>query len=65
VFDELFAGYPLAFDRESPDSLAERLRWFAALSADERAEIGRTLRERVTRRHSVDTWAEGVLAAAS
>ena len=65
VFDELFAGYPLAFDRESPDSLAERLRWFAALSADERAEIGRTLRERVTRSHSVDTWAEGVLAAAS
>ena len=65
VFDELFAGYPLSFERESPDSLAERLRWFADLGAEERAEIGRTLRERVTRSHSVDTWADGVLAAAS
>lgn len=65
VFDELFAGYPLSFERESPESLAERLRWFAALGADDRAEIGRTLRERVTRSHSVDTWADGVLAAAA
>lgn len=65
LFDDLFAGYPLSFARESPDSLAERLRWFAALGAEERAEIGRTLRERVTRGHSVDTWADGVLAAAS
>src|SRR5207249_5677720 len=46
VFDELFDGYPLAFDRESPESLAERLRWFAALGDDERMEIGRTLRVR-------------------
>jgi glycosyltransferase involved in cell wall biosynthesis len=65
VFDELFSGFPLSFDRESPESLAERLRWFAGLSAAERAEIGRTLRERVARRHSVDTWADGILAAAS
>jgi glycosyltransferase involved in cell wall biosynthesis len=65
VFDELFSGYPLAFERESPDSLAERLRWFAGLGAEERAKIGRTLRERVTRSHSVDTWADGVLAAAA
>jgi glycosyltransferase involved in cell wall biosynthesis len=65
VFDELFSGYPLFFERESPESLAERLRWFAALSAAERAEIGRTLRERVARRHSVDTWADGILAAAT
>jgi glycosyltransferase involved in cell wall biosynthesis len=65
VFDELFSGYPLSFERESPDSLAERLRWFAALSAGERTEIGRTLRERVTRSHSVETWADSVLAAAS
>jgi glycosyltransferase involved in cell wall biosynthesis len=65
VFDELFSGYPLAFERESPESLAERLRWLAALSHAERAEIGRTLRERVAQRHSVDTWADGVLAAAS
>jgi glycosyltransferase involved in cell wall biosynthesis len=65
VFDDLFAGYPLFFDRDSPESLAERLGWFAALGTDERAEIGRTLRERVAKRHSVDTWADGVLAAAA
>jgi glycosyltransferase involved in cell wall biosynthesis len=65
VFDELFSGYPLFFDRESPESLAERLRWFAGLGAAERAEIGRTLRERVARNHSVDTWADGILAAAT
>jgi glycosyltransferase involved in cell wall biosynthesis len=65
VFDDLFAGYPLFFDRDSPESLTERLRWFAALGTDERAEIGRTLRERVAKRHSVDTWADGVLAAAA
>ena len=65
VFDDLFAGYPLFFDRNSADSLAERLRWFTALGAAERAEIGRTLRERVAQNHSVDTWADGILAAAT
>ena len=65
VFDDLFAGYPLSFERDSPDSLAERLRWFATLEHTERAEIGRTLRERVAQHHSVDTWADGILAAAS
>jgi glycosyltransferase involved in cell wall biosynthesis len=65
VFDDLFDGYPLFFERNSPESLAERLRWFAARSAAERAEIGRTLRERVARGHSVDTWADGILAAAA
>ena len=64
VFDELFDGYPLLFERDSPEGLAERLRWFAALGDTERSEIGRTLRERVADRHSVDTWADGVLAAA-
>ena len=65
VFDDLFEGYPLFFERESPSSLADRLRWFAALSAADRARVGRTLRERVARSHSVDTWADGVLAAAA
>ena len=64
VFDELFDGYPLLFERDSPESLAERLRWFAGLDESERAKIGRTLRERVAQRHSVETWADGVLAAA-
>jgi glycosyltransferase involved in cell wall biosynthesis len=65
VFDDLFAGYPLLFDRDSAESLAGRLRWFMALSADERAEIGRTLRDRVAKSHSVDTWADGVIRAAA
>ena len=65
VFDDLFAGFPLFFERESPESLAERLRWFAGLGSAERGEIGRTLRERVARSHSVETWADGILAAAA
>jgi glycosyltransferase involved in cell wall biosynthesis len=65
VFDELFDEFPLLFAREDPASLADRLRWFAALGVEERAEIGRALRDRVALRHSVDTWADGVLAAAA
>jgi glycosyltransferase involved in cell wall biosynthesis len=66
VFDELFAGLalPLRFARESPDELARRLADFAALGESTRAELGRALRERVSERHSVGTWADGVLAAA-
>jgi glycosyltransferase involved in cell wall biosynthesis len=62
-FDELFEGIepPLRFARESPKELAERLRTLAALAAEERAAIGRTLRERVLERHSVETWAERVI----
>jgi glycosyltransferase involved in cell wall biosynthesis len=63
VFDELFDGYPLSFDRDSPESLADRLRWLLALDSSGREEIGRVLRERVAERHSVDTWADGILAA--
>jgi glycosyltransferase involved in cell wall biosynthesis len=65
VFDELFDGYQLSFARESPESLAERLRWFSTLGDEERAEIGRTLRARVAQKHSVESWADGVLAAIS
>jgi glycosyltransferase involved in cell wall biosynthesis len=65
VFDDLFGEFPLAFDRDDPESLADRLRWLAGLRAERRAEIGRTLRERVVRRHSVETWADGILAAAA
>jgi glycosyltransferase involved in cell wall biosynthesis len=65
VFDELFEGLPLAFDRDDPASLVERLRWLAQRSADEREQIGRTLRQRVAERHSVDTWAEGIIRAAT
>jgi glycosyltransferase involved in cell wall biosynthesis len=65
VFDELFGELPLAFDRDDPASLADRLRWLAALPGEERTRIGRTLRERVSQRHSVETWAEGIIRAAA
>jgi len=65
VFDELFGEFPLLFAREDPASLADRLRWFATLGVGGRAEIGLALRDRVTLRHSVDTWADGVLEAAA
>jgi len=63
VFDELFEDLPLLFDRDDPASLAERLRWFASRDNAERAQIGRLLRERVAARHSVETWADGIMAA--
>jgi glycosyltransferase involved in cell wall biosynthesis len=65
VFDELFGEFPLSFDRDDPAALAERLRWLARLSGEERTRIGRTLRERVSRQHSVETWAEGIIRAAT
>ena len=63
-FDDLFAGVEprLAFERDSPNELAARLRALAALPAEKRAAIGRTLRERAVASHSVDSWAAGVLA---
>jgi len=64
VFDELFGDFPLLFERDDAASLVERLRWIASLSPEERSEIGRALRRRVAERHSVETWADGVLAAA-
>jgi glycosyltransferase involved in cell wall biosynthesis len=63
VFDELFGELPLSFGRDDAESLAERLRWLAARSGEERGAIGHALRERVVARHSVDSWAEGVLEA--
>ena len=54
VFDELLPD-DLRFDREDPDELAARLR---ALDGRRRPE----LREGVAARHSVEHWAEGVLA---
>jgi glycosyltransferase involved in cell wall biosynthesis len=63
VFDELFGDLPLSFERDDPASLADRLRWMASLPVDERAAIGRSLRERVVARHSVESWADGVLEA--
>jgi glycosyltransferase involved in cell wall biosynthesis len=63
VFDSLLAPAQL-FAREDPGDLADRIRALAALSEDEREAIGRRLRERVERGHSVESWAGGVLEAA-
>ena len=65
-FAPLFAGIepPLAFERGTPETLADRLASLAALSSDERAAIGRELRERVARDHSVEAWAERMMGLA-
>jgi glycosyltransferase involved in cell wall biosynthesis len=58
-FAELVAPFP----RDDAGELARRLREFAALPVAERARIGHDLREQVASRHSVESWAEGILAA--
>jgi glycosyltransferase involved in cell wall biosynthesis len=63
VFDSLL-GPEQRFPRDDPEELAARIRVLAELSAEDRAALGRTLRERVEASHSVESWAEGVLAAA-
>ena len=51
----------LRFAREDPADLADRLR---ALTDVDRNALGRELRAGVVARHSVDHWADGLLAAA-
>ncbi|MBA3375662.1 MAG: glycosyltransferase family 4 protein [Actinobacteria bacterium] len=63
VFDSLLEPAQL-FAREDPGELADRIRALAALDSDDRAELGRRLRERVETSHSVHSWARGILAAA-
>jgi glycosyltransferase involved in cell wall biosynthesis len=62
VFDTLLEPAQ-RFTRDDPGELAERMRALAALGADGRAELGRRLRERVAERHSVQSWAHGILRA--
>jgi glycosyltransferase involved in cell wall biosynthesis len=64
VFDDLLEER-FRFDRDSPDELATRLRELAALSPDERAEIGHALRDGVAARHSVESWANRVVELAT
>lgn len=63
VFDGLTDGLDaqLMFPRDDPSALAERIAALAALPADARAAVGRTLRERVAAGHSVEHWADAVL----
>jgi glycosyltransferase involved in cell wall biosynthesis len=63
IFDELLAPEQ-RFTRWDPGALAERIRSLAAMSAEERASLGRGLREHVAERHSVQSWARGILDAA-
>jgi glycosyltransferase involved in cell wall biosynthesis len=63
VFDSLLDPAQL-FSREEPGELAERIRALAALEPEDRQALGRRLRERVERDHSVESWARGVLDAA-
>jgi glycosyltransferase involved in cell wall biosynthesis len=63
VFDS-FLPDDQRFAREDAAELAERIATLAALPADERHALGRRLREQVEERHSVQSWARGVLDAA-
>lgn len=65
-FAELVAGIepPLRFAQDDAAGLAERIRALADAGPEARARIGRELRARVARSHSVEHWAERVLEAA-
>jgi glycosyltransferase involved in cell wall biosynthesis len=63
IFDELLDP-DQRFTRWDAGALAGRIRLLAALSTDERAALGRRLRERVAEGHSVESWARGILGAA-
>ena len=65
-FDSLVSGIepPLAFPQDDAQALAERIRGLLDAGPQARASIGRELRARVERDHSVGHWADGVLEAA-
>jgi glycosyltransferase involved in cell wall biosynthesis len=63
IFDELLDSAQ-RFPRFDARALAERIQNVAALGTDERAALGRRLRERVAAGHSVQSWARGILDAA-
>jgi glycosyltransferase involved in cell wall biosynthesis len=64
AFDSLLPD-ELRFDREDARALADRLLALGAESLEQRRELGRTLRERVAASHSVDSWADAVVEAAT
>jgi glycosyltransferase involved in cell wall biosynthesis len=63
TFDRLFDGIEpaLAFERGRPETLADRIEGLAALDDEARHAMGRELRERVSRQHSVEQWADAIL----
>jgi glycosyltransferase involved in cell wall biosynthesis len=62
VFDA-FLPDELRFRTDNVEALADRLTAFARTTPAQRAELGRTLRDRVVAEHSVQHWADGVLEA--
>jgi len=56
---------PLRFGRRHPDELVRRLRDLDRAGWEGRARIGRALRARVVAEHSVQSWARGVVGAAT
>jgi glycosyltransferase involved in cell wall biosynthesis len=63
VFDS-FLDLEWRFPRHDPRALADRIAALARTGTDERAAIGRRLRERVEAEHSVQSWVRGILDAA-
>jgi glycosyltransferase involved in cell wall biosynthesis len=55
---------PLRFEQDNAAEIAARIRDLYALGRDGRAAIGAELRDRVRRGHSVEHWADEVVAAA-
>jgi glycosyltransferase involved in cell wall biosynthesis len=51
------------YNRDDAEELAGKIENVARRSPAERDELGRSLRERVTREHSVESWSAGLLAA--
>ncbi len=66
VFDQLLDGLtvPLQFRRDDPEELAQRLERLAMMTPEQRAAIGRVLRDRVAKGHSVEHWADAILEVA-
>jgi glycosyltransferase involved in cell wall biosynthesis len=66
VFDELLDGLavPFRFRRDDPQELAQRIERVAVMTPEQRASVGRVLRERVAADHSVEHWAERILEVA-
>jgi glycosyltransferase involved in cell wall biosynthesis len=54
----------LRFLRGDSEQLAERIAAFASRAHDDRVALGHRLRERVVENHSVDAWADKILALA-
>ena len=51
------------YSRDDAEELAGKIEAVAAQSPPERDALGRALRDRVTREHSVESWSAGLLRA--